>query len=442
MIHHPTSNPNPLAQFSPDSSTCSVRLGHTLAIATIQATLEPPYPGRYSEGSVRFEVTLSPLPCMPDQQRSSATNEAIEAARLIERGLRESRAIDLEGLCIQAGRRVWHLFVSLRVMDTCGNSIDAAGLAALGALCSFRRPDVTIDAGAQGGIVIHPVAEREAVGVTMHHLPSPVTFAFFDVSTLVKMGSSDITTGDGGILAVIDPSREEEAASHGTFTLTVNPQGELCAAQKSHGIGVTPARLKQCVRMAVERVKDSVAVLKRALESHESARVAARVQRRRSAVDHGDGRGILVGWKSARGGIDVNKRAVVVSKGSGASSGCMLESLNLGEDRIGMDGISGGGGEEKDNDDEMVADDTAKNDEEDITQHENQQQQQASQAEKGASQYEKKAKRRRRYPRIDGSNREDRNEQFAAIADMIACAKDDMDKDGAEGLSAALKRKK
>lgn len=69
----------------------------------------------------------------------------------MERGLRESGAVDTEALCIVAGERVWAIKVTISIVDDDGNLIDACAIAAISALHHFRRPDVSISAD---GIVV------------------------------------------------------------------------------------------------------------------------------------------------------------------------------------------------------------------------------------------------------------------------------------------------
>lgn len=102
-------------QFASDDSSCIVRLGRTMAMATVSASLDAPYADRHSEGSVTFDVqpTAMAQGFGPDSQRRN--EDAVELSRLVERGLKESRAVDLEALCVQPGRKVWHLQVDVRV---------------------------------------------------------------------------------------------------------------------------------------------------------------------------------------------------------------------------------------------------------------------------------------------------------------------------------------
>ena len=52
----------------------------------------------------------------PNFEPGRPTENANELARLIERGLRETKAVDLEALCVLAGRKV---FVCLPKIHTC-----------------------------------------------------------------------------------------------------------------------------------------------------------------------------------------------------------------------------------------------------------------------------------------------------------------------------------
>lgn len=60
---------------------------------------------RPNEGSLRFNVEFSPM-ASPNFEPGRPTETANELARLIERGLRETKAVDVEALCVLAGRKV------------------------------------------------------------------------------------------------------------------------------------------------------------------------------------------------------------------------------------------------------------------------------------------------------------------------------------------------
>jgi exosome complex component RRP45 len=80
-----------------------------------------------------------------DATSSAATaDEEILVSRLLERAFKRSRAIDTEGLCIVASEKVWQIRVDIRVLDHEGNVTDCACIAAMSALLSFKRPDVSV----------------------------------------------------------------------------------------------------------------------------------------------------------------------------------------------------------------------------------------------------------------------------------------------------------
>ena len=245
-------------------------LGDSKAFAIVHGSLEQPYAGRPSEGSVKFQVGMpkcqygmleTTLGTACDSMRAS--QYLVELGRFVERSMRESKSIDLESLCVQAGRRVWHLYVDVSVLNVDGNIADVVGLAALGVLRVYKRPEVTLDAMLPGGLKVHSLEDREGVPLTMHHVPVSVSFAYFDQ----------------GRMTIVDPTMVEEAGAEGRFTVSVTPQGELCAAQKATGYGVSQPEIMRCLRMATEKAREMCEILDKAVKSHGIARVSARVRR-------------------------------------------------------------------------------------------------------------------------------------------------------------------
>lgn len=74
-------------------------------MTVITANLEAPYPDRPNEGPIRFNVEFSPM-ASPAFEAGRPGEAAVVMARLVERGLRQSRAVDQEALCVMAGRKV------------------------------------------------------------------------------------------------------------------------------------------------------------------------------------------------------------------------------------------------------------------------------------------------------------------------------------------------
>lgn len=77
-------------------------------------------------------------------QGGKPSGESIEISRIVERVIKDSRAIDTEALCIVSGEKVWSLRCDIHILDHGGNLIDVACLSAMAALMHFRRPDISV----------------------------------------------------------------------------------------------------------------------------------------------------------------------------------------------------------------------------------------------------------------------------------------------------------
>eukprot|EP01116_Phalansterium_solitarium_P024287 TRINITY_DN8866_c0_g1_i1.p1 TRINITY_DN8866_c0_g1~~TRINITY_DN8866_c0_g1_i1.p1 ORF type:complete len:390 (-),score=153.13 TRINITY_DN8866_c0_g1_i1:8-1177(-) len=228
-----------------------VQIGSTRVIGVVSAEVVEPWPDRPTEGFFTFNTEFSP---MADAafEIGRPSELAIELGRLVERSLRDSRAIDAEALCIKAGDKVWSVRCDLHVVDHGGNLIDCASLAAVAALLHFRRPATALVADQ---LVVYTPAERPMVPLSVHHTPLCVSFALFD------------SDGSDPPIAVVDPALKEEAVMDGRMTLTINAHMEMCAIQKAGGTAVTTALLMQCARIAAVKADELNELLQAALRA-------------------------------------------------------------------------------------------------------------------------------------------------------------------------------
>ncbi|KAI9506939.1 3'-5'-exoribonuclease [Coemansia spiralis] len=224
---------------SPTYGLVEVQLGQTRVLARVTCEVTRPFPDRPTEGLVQFNADLSNL-AAPGLDSSSGKPSVQEVAvsRMIERVIRQSRAIDTEALCILAGEKVWSVRLDLHFLDHSGNLIDAASIASIAALRHFRRPDVTID-GEEA--IIHDVNERNPVPLSIHHTPICVTFGFF---------------GSNGDLMLVDPNLLEEQVQVSSFTITLNSHREICALSKAGGVPLAPSLIQRCTQIALTKVDD------------------------------------------------------------------------------------------------------------------------------------------------------------------------------------------
>lgn len=79
-------------------------------LCQVTCTVAKPFPDRPTEGFITFNTELSQM-AAPSFEPGRPSELAIEVGRAVERGLRESRAIETEGLCIVAGEKVQYTII-------------------------------------------------------------------------------------------------------------------------------------------------------------------------------------------------------------------------------------------------------------------------------------------------------------------------------------------
>ncbi|CAN6252604.1 unnamed protein product [Urochloa humidicola] len=221
-----------------------------------------PYRDRPNEGTLAIFTEFSPM-ADPVFEPGRPGESAIELGRVVDRGLRESRAVDMESLCVVAGKHVWSVRVDLHILDNGGNLIDAANIAALAALSTFRRPECTVGGDDGQQVIVHDPEVRDPIPLTIHHIPIAVTFAYFDEGNIV----------------VVDPTYKEEAVMGGRMTATINSNGDICAIQKAGGEGVMSSVVMQCLRIASVKAADITSKIKKAVDSYATEKALKKVKR-------------------------------------------------------------------------------------------------------------------------------------------------------------------
>ncbi|XP_020684891.1 exosome complex component RRP45B isoform X2 [Dendrobium catenatum] len=166
-------------KFGREDGSSEVQLGETHVIGLVSGQIVQPYRDRPNEGTLAIFTEFSPM-ADPAFEPGRPGEFAIELGRLIDRGLRESRAVDMESLCIVAGKSVWAIRVDLHILDNGGNLIDTANIAALAALLTYRKPECTLGGENGQDVVVHDPEVREPLPLIIHHMPVAVTFAFFN----------------------------------------------------------------------------------------------------------------------------------------------------------------------------------------------------------------------------------------------------------------------
>lgn len=170
-----------------------VKLGNTEVLCGIKLEVGEPYPDNPDEGVMMTGAELVPI-AAPDFETGRPGEDAIELARVVDRGIRESKMIDLGKLVIEPREKVWTVFIDLHVLNHDGNLLDASSLAAVSALNKAWVPKYEDE----------KVVREKSMDLPITKLPVSFTYA--------KIGN--------GI--VLDPILDEEFAMDTRLTVTTS----------------------------------------------------------------------------------------------------------------------------------------------------------------------------------------------------------------------------
>jgi exosome complex component RRP42 len=188
-----------------------VHLGKTDVVVGVKIGTGTPFPDTPDTGVLTVNAELVPL-ASPAFEPGPPGENAVELARVVDRGIRESKAIDLEKLCVEPGKLVFVVFVDIYVLNHDGNLIDASAIAALAALLNTKMFKYTVEDCTiikKPGYTPLPVVDH----------PVAVTFA--------KIANK----------LILDTGLDEEQVMDARLTMTLDKDGNICAIQKGGGSG-------------------------------------------------------------------------------------------------------------------------------------------------------------------------------------------------------------
>ncbi|MEM2999618.1 MAG: exosome complex protein Rrp42 [Candidatus Bathyarchaeia archaeon] len=207
-----------------------VLLGKTEVLVGVKIETGEPFPDTPNEGVLTVNAELVPL-ASPSFEAGPPDENSIELARVVDRGIRESKAIDAEKLVIEPGKKVFVVFIDIYVLNHDGNLIDASALAAVAALRNTKMPNYEIENG--------------EVKIKQGYTQLPMR-AYPITVTLGKINGK----------LIVDPWLEEEEAIDSRISLAINDEGNICAIQKG-GVGYfTPQQILEAARIAKEKAAE------------------------------------------------------------------------------------------------------------------------------------------------------------------------------------------
>src|SRR2546426_952836 len=195
-----------------------VKLGNTDVLVGIKMSVGEPYPDTPNTGVLSTSVELIPM-ASPTFEAGPPRPDAIELARVVDRGVRESKMVNMERLCITPKEKVWILFIHIHLLHFHGNLFRPCSYGAVAALASAVAP-----------------AKSQGLG---DDFPLPVEH--WPVS---------VTTAKIKDLLLVDPSLDEERMADARLTVTTDENGDIRAMQKGLSGSFTYEEVKRIIETA------------------------------------------------------------------------------------------------------------------------------------------------------------------------------------------------
>ena len=207
-----------------------VLLGKTEVVVGVKIEMGEPFSDTPNEGVLTVNAELTPI-ASPAFEAGPPDADSIELARIVDRGIRESKCIDTSKLVIEPGKKVFVVFVDIYVLNHDGNLIDASALAAVNALLNTKMSNYEIK---EGEVKIKPGYEQ--LPMKKH----PITV------TTVKIGNK----------LLVDPSLEEEEVMDARISFAIDDDNNICAIQKGGSGYFEPQQVIEAAKIAQTKAKE------------------------------------------------------------------------------------------------------------------------------------------------------------------------------------------
>lgn len=210
-----------------------VKIGGTQVIVGIKPQLGSPFPDTPELGVLMTNCEMLPM-ADPNFEPGPPSDDSIELARVVDRGIRESELVELDKLCVEEGKHVWMLFIDLHIIDNCGNLFDACELAVMAALKSTKLP-------------VASIVDEEVVLSEDETFDLPINNELA-LCTFVKIGDK----------MVLDPTLDEERVASARLNVGVTKDGRICSMQKGGSQPLNKEELLSAVNVAVSKTKELI----------------------------------------------------------------------------------------------------------------------------------------------------------------------------------------
>jgi len=205
-----------------------VKLGNTEVVAGVKMLPGEPYPDSPDEGTISVGAELLPI-ASPVFEFGPPSPDSIELARVVDRGIRESKALDFKKLCIREGELVWVVFIDFYALNDDGNLFDASAIAALASLLEAKIPKLEDDKIVKGEFSGKLKLERKPL-----------------LSTFGKISNN----------LLLDTTLAEQHSQEGRFSVATTEDNYISAIQKGGRASFTVSELDNAIDIAMKKTKE------------------------------------------------------------------------------------------------------------------------------------------------------------------------------------------
>jgi exosome complex component RRP42 len=272
--------------------SAKVKIGKTQVLVGVKMDVGDPYPDIPEEGVMTTAAELIPL-ASPDFESGPPKEDAVELARVVDRGIRESEIIKVEKLCIIPGKKIWMIFIDIHILDFDGNLFDAASLASLAALMTAKVPVKTyrekwlLDSfynmqekdenirnymKNNSKILLDKIQKKESIWEYLEKNNSdllkiikknlPIAWDYWynnkeDFKLPLKEQEIliSVTSVKFGNIVVMDPSLDEEETAEARLTVATDNNGDIRAMQKGLNGTFTEEEVKKVIKASIDNGK-------------------------------------------------------------------------------------------------------------------------------------------------------------------------------------------
>ncbi len=216
-----------------------VKIGNTQVVAGIKILIGTPYPDTPESGVMTTAAELIPM-ASPDFEAGPPREKAIELARVVDRGIRESKIIEVDKLCLEPGEAIWMVFIDIHIIDFDGNLFDTSSLAALAALHNAVIPIERL----------RPDLEKlqEKFPSVKKYLEEHPT----DYPLPLKEPPISCTSVKYNNVIMIDPALDEEEIAEARLTVATDKNGDIRAMQKGLNGSFTVEEIKKVIKASID----------------------------------------------------------------------------------------------------------------------------------------------------------------------------------------------